>query len=131
MAHDPRLEYNGFIHVSTLFADVVWTGLSTSHLRESLEASVTLEELRHYWSPISPAPFIPRLHGSRRPMLFLAGKYDLSFPWPLTQTAFAAFDRENIKHERIILPCGHYTMAMAPFREIVGFQVVKFFRRYR
>jgi hypothetical protein len=131
MAHDPRLEYNAFIHVSSLFADVVWHGLSTSHVRESLEPSVSLDELRRLWAPISPMPFIPRLRGSRRPMLFLAGKYDLSFPYGLTELAFREFDRNDIRHERMILPCGHYTMAMFPFREMVGFQVVKFFRRYR
>jgi hypothetical protein len=131
MAHDTRLEYNAFIHVSSLFADVVWNGLSTSHVRESLEKGINLEDLRRLWSLISPYPFVQRLEGSRRPMLFLSGKYDLSFPFDLTQLAFSEFDRFDIAHERVILPCGHYTMAMFPFREIVGFQIVKFFRRYR
>ena len=131
MAHDPRLEYNAFIHVSSLFADVVWKGLSTSHIRESLESAVNLEELRRLWSPISPFPFIHRLEGGRRPMLFLTGKYDLSFPWELSQLAFSEFERFDIEHARVILPCGHYTMAMFPFRELVGFRVVKFFRRFR
>jgi hypothetical protein len=131
MAHDTRLEYNAFIHVSSLFADVVWNGLSTSHVRESLEKGINLEDLRRLWSLISPYPFIQRLEGSRRPMLFLSGKYDLSFPFDLTQLAFSEFDRFDIAHERVILPCGHYTMAMFPFREIIGFQIVKFFRRYR
>jgi hypothetical protein len=131
MAHDPRLEYNAFIHVSSMFSDVVWKGLSTSHFRETLESAVSLEELRRFWAPISPAPFMPRIEGSRRPMLFLAGKYDLTFPFDLTQQAFSEMERCDIRHERLILPCGHYTMAMAPFREVVGFSVVKFFRRYR
>jgi dienelactone hydrolase len=131
MAHDPRLEYNAYIHVSSLFADVVWNGLSTSHIRRSLESTVNLEELRRFWAPISPYPFIHRLTGSRCPLLFLTGKYDLSFPFELSQLAFTEFDRFDVKHERVILPCGHYTMAMFPFREIVGFQVVKFYRRYR
>ena len=131
MVHDPRLEYNAFIHVSSLFADVVWNGLSTSHVRQSLEPAVNLEELRRWWLPISPYPFIPSIAGSRRPLLFLAGKYDLSFPFNLTELAFGGFDRHDIAYERVILPCGHYTMAMTPFREIVGFRVVKFFRRFR
>lgn len=131
MTHDPRLAYNAFIHVSTLFADVVWNGLSTAHVRESLESTVNLDELRRWWAPISPAPFVSRLAGGRRPMLFLAGRYDLSFPFELTRKAFTEMDRLEIAHDRVILPCGHYTMAMAPFREMAGFQVVRFFRRHR
>ena len=131
MAHDPRLQYNAFIHVSSYFADVVWEGLSTSHVRESLESTIRLEELRRFWAPISPYPFIQRLSDSRTPMLVLSGRYDLSFPFHLTRHSFEEFDRHRVPYERVLLPCGHYTMALSPFREIVGFQIVKFFRRYR
>jgi pimeloyl-ACP methyl ester carboxylesterase len=131
MAHDERLRYNAFIHVSSMFADVVWTGLSTSHLRESLEAELGLDELRQLWAPISPLPFIPKLGGSRNPMLVITGKYDLTFPYELSVATLEEFEKNDIGFERLILPCGHYTMAMFPFREIVGFSVVRFFRRYR
>jgi hypothetical protein len=131
MAHDPRLRYNAFIHVSSMFADVVWTGLSTSHLRETLESELDLDELRGFWAPISPLPFIPRLAGSRNPLLVITGKYDLTFPYELSLQTLDEFARHDIGFERLILPCGHYTMAMFPFREIVGFSVVRFFRRYR
>ena len=128
--HDARLEYNAFIHVSSFFADVVWEGISTSHVRQSLESSIGLEELRHVWAPISPFYFIPRLSRNPQLMLFLSGRYDLSFPFHLTAKSFAEFDRHQISYESILLPCGHYTMALFPFREIVGFQILKFFRRY-
>jgi hypothetical protein len=131
MAHDARLQYNAFIHVSSYFADVVWEGLSTSHVRESLESTIRLEELRRFWAPISPYPFIQRLSDSQTPMLVLSGRYDLSFPFHLTRQSFEEFDRHRVPYERVLLPCGHYTMALSPFREIVGFQIVKFFRRYR
>ena len=32
--HDPRLEVNVFNHCSTYFADVVWEGLSSQHIRQ-------------------------------------------------------------------------------------------------
>jgi len=50
--HDPRIEVNVFNHCSTYFADVVWEGLSSQHIRQSLESSVTLEQLRDAWSAI-------------------------------------------------------------------------------
>ena len=42
--HDPRLRVNVFNHCSTYFADVVWEGLSTRHIKQSLEPEVSLEE---------------------------------------------------------------------------------------
>src|SRR3954471_7821740 len=60
-AHEPAINVGIFNHVSGYFADVVWKGISTHHVKQSIEAHLTLEELREFWSPISPVPFIPRL----------------------------------------------------------------------
>ena len=35
-AHDERISVNVFNHCSTYVADVVWAGLSTQHIRQSL-----------------------------------------------------------------------------------------------
>ena len=48
-AHDARIRVNMFNHCSTYFADVVWEGLSSRHIRESLQGAVTLETLRKLW----------------------------------------------------------------------------------
>ncbi len=53
-AHEPDLNAGAFNHVSGYVADVVWKGLSTEHVRAGFGNSVTLEELRTYWAPISP-----------------------------------------------------------------------------
>ncbi len=131
MAHDPRFECAAFIHVSSYFADVVWEGLSTSHVRRSLEQSITLDELRRIWSPISPFPFIPRLGKTDQEMLVLWGKYDLSFPSYLSEKSFREFDRHGLNYELVTLPCGHYTMGNFPFSSIAGFRTVKYLRRFR
>jgi dienelactone hydrolase len=132
IAHDERFLASAFIHVSSHFADVVWTGLSTTHVRRSLEPFIDLERLRRIWSPISPYPFIDRLarRGEHR-MLVLAGTYDLTFPFELSALCFQEFDRRRISYERVLLPCGHYTMGNVPFSAIAGFRVVKFLRRFR
>ena len=51
---------NVFNHCSTYFADVVWEGLSTQHIRQSLEPAITLEQLREAWMVISPPNYIER-----------------------------------------------------------------------
>jgi pimeloyl-ACP methyl ester carboxylesterase len=128
-AHDERFTAGVFIHVSGYFADVVWSGISTSHVRTELEGSVSLDELRNFWAPISPFPFIKRLEGSSRPMLMLSAMYDLSFPAPLTRDAFDEFRRLKTSSELCWLPCGHYTMAKLPFSAIAGFKILQFLRR--
>jgi hypothetical protein len=131
MAHDPRFQAAAFIHVSSHFADAVWKGLSTEHVRQSLERVIDLDELRRIWAPISPYPFIQRLTVHRPEMLVLSGRYDLSFPFDLTEVSFAEFERHDLRHEQVVLPCGHYTMAHFPFNVIAGFRIGKFFRRFR
>src|SRR6266568_5716598 len=56
-AHDPRICVAAFNHASTYFADVVWHGQSTRHIREGLEPQIDLERLRGLWSAISPMSY--------------------------------------------------------------------------
>ena len=66
-AHDRRLRANVFNLFSLYFADVVWTGLTTRHIRQGLEGRIALEQLRAaqaeqpFVSLFRGAPF----HGSR------------------------------------------------------------------
>ena len=45
-AHEPRVRAQALNHISPYFADVVWRGLSTTHVRAGLEGSVELDRLR-------------------------------------------------------------------------------------
>src|ERR1044072_7803873 len=74
-AHEPDLNAGAFNHVSGYVADVVWHGLSTAHVRASFGDHVTLDELRNYWAPISPLPFMPRVaEMGHRPIRFKIGR---------------------------------------------------------
>ena len=53
-AHEPKIRAQALNHVSPWFADVVWRGLSTRHVREGLDGHIDLERLRRLWRPISP-----------------------------------------------------------------------------
>ena len=128
-AHDPRFSTGAFIHVSSFFADVVWSGLSTKHVRQSLETAVDLQQLRFLWSPISPYPFIERLRGTQRKILTLSGRYDMTFLPGLSQQAYDEFARCGVPHQQTWLPCGHYTMAQFPFSAMAGYAVLKFLRK--
>jgi hypothetical protein len=115
MCHEPLVRAGAFLHVSTYFGDVVRTGMTTSHVWESLQAKVTAEELRFYWSPVSPMPYLHRLSGGTRSFVAIGGLYDPAF-WPeFTREMFARLRELNVPHEAILLPCGHYSLELFPF----------------
>jgi dipeptidyl aminopeptidase/acylaminoacyl peptidase len=124
MTHDPRIKAGAFNHVSPYFADVVWRGLSTRHVRAGLDGHVSLDELRQYWMPISPWPFIDRI-GDRR-LLLVYARYDLTFPVDLSKQLVGEFARRKVPHDLAVLPCGHYTTGRAPFKFMDGYLLTRF-----
>jgi hypothetical protein len=129
-AHEEQIDVGVFNHVSGYFADVVWRGLSTQHVRASFGDELTLEELRQYWLPISPLPFIPRLLRMRpRPMRFIAARYDLTFPVDLSRDVIAETRRHNLPLSVAWLPCGHYTSGEKPWVYLDGWKIASFFKK--
>jgi hypothetical protein len=124
MAHDPRVGAGAFNHISPYFADVVWRGLSTRHVRSGLDGHLTLDELRDCWMPISPWPFIDRVRG--RQVLLVYARYDLTFPVDLSRLLIAEFEQRGIPHDAAMLPCGHYTTGKAPFKFLDGYYLTRF-----
>ena len=114
-----------FNHVSPFFADVVWNGISTRHVRAGLEGHITIDDLRQCWMPISPWPFIARVKG--RPALLVYARYDLTFPLDLSRKFLAEFARLGVPHETAVLPCGHYSTGKAPFKYLDGYALTNFF----
>jgi dienelactone hydrolase len=130
-AHDERINMAVFNHVSGYVADVAWRGISTAHVRASFNDELTLDELREYWLPISPAPFIKRLLKMRqRPMRFIAARYDLTFPVDLSRDVIAQVRGHGIPLDVAWLPCGHYTSGEKPWVYLDGWKIASFFRKH-
>jgi dienelactone hydrolase len=123
-AHEPRIRVQALNHVSPWFADVVWRGLSTRHVRSGLDGHIDLEQLRRLWRPISPFCYLDRV-GNTRTLLVYA-RYDLTFPVDLSEQLVAEFARRGIAHEVAALPCGHYSSGVAPFKFIDGYLLTRF-----
>src|SRR5581483_2364300 len=79
-AHDHRIKVNVFNHCSTYFADVVWTGLSTRHIRQGIEGRIDLDRLRAVWDCVSPVHYMDRYAGMNKRSFFLYATYDTTFP---------------------------------------------------
>jgi dienelactone hydrolase len=129
--HDPAIDVGIFNHVSGYFADVVWEGISTQHVRAGFADRVQLEELREFWLPVSPVPFIPRLLKMQpRPMRFIAARYDLTFPADMSRHVIEEVRRLGIDLDVVWLPCGHYTLAEMPWKAIDAWKIATFFRKH-
>jgi Alpha/beta hydrolase domain containing 18 len=126
-AHEPRIRVQALNHISPYFADVVWRGLSTSHVRSALEGSIDLERLREMWLPISPHVYLDRIRDKKTMLVY--AKYDLTFPVDLSRSLVDEFKRRGISHELTILPCGHYSTGVAPFKYLDGFVLARFLDR--
>jgi dienelactone hydrolase len=129
--HDPSIDVGIFNHVSGYFADVVWEGISTQHVQASLKDRVALDELRQFWRPVSPLPFIPRLlEMEPRPVRFISARYDLTFPAEMSRQLIAEVKRLGIDLDVVWLPCGHYTLAEMPWKAIDAWKIATFFRKH-
>ena len=126
-AHEPRIRAQALNHISPWFADVVWRGLSTQHVRQGLEGHLELSQLRELWRPISPFPYLDQVSHART--LLVYAKYDLTFPVDLSRMLVEEFKRRGVPHEVAVLPCGHYSTGMAPFKFLDAYLLVRFLRQ--
>jgi hypothetical protein len=126
-AHEPRIRAQALNHVSPWFADVVWRGLSTRHVRQGLNGHIDLERLRSLWRPISPFEYLERVRDTRT--LLVYAKYDLTFPVDLSEILINEFRARQLPHEVFALRCGHYSTGSAPFKYVDGYVLTKFLRR--
>jgi hypothetical protein len=127
--HDPRLKVNVFNHCSTYVADVVWEGLSTQHIRKSLEPEVTLDQLREAWLAISPPMYVERFAGLGKKPLFIYARYDTTFPTRFSEQVVQKARELGFEHKAVVLPCGHYTLGETPFKFIDGYHICSFLKR--
>lgn len=126
-AHEPFLKAAALNHVSPYFADVIWRGLSTEHVRASLDDRIDLESLRQMWMPISPVPFLEGARG--KSVLLVYSLYDLSFPVDLSRLLVTEFRMRNVPHTTRVLPCGHYSSGRLPFSVVTGLSLSRFLDR--
>jgi hypothetical protein len=126
-AHEPLVRAQALNHISPYFADVVWRGISTAHVREGLDGHIELDLLRRLWQPLSPANFLERLR--HRQTLLVYARYDLTFPVDLSRELVRQFEAQAIPHEVAVLRCGHYTTGVTPFKFIDGLILSRFLRR--
>lgn len=129
-AHDQRVSVGIFNHVSMYFSDVVWTGLSTQHIRRKLGEQVSQEDLRRYWAVISPASYLKRMQGRQMKNLLVWARHDTTFLPVYSQQVLRSFRELGLPHQVFTLPCGHYTTGQFPFNLMDGLAMCRFAARH-
>jgi len=128
-AHDERLAVNAFNHASTYFADVVWTGQSTRHVRAGIESAITLDSLRRCWAAISPMSYFEQFSRFGKKSLIVYATYDLTFLPEFSRQVVDEFQRRRLDHQVAVLPCGHYTTGETPYKFLDAWHLVRFISR--
>jgi len=128
-AHDERLRVNIFNHCSTTFAEVVWTGQATRHVRAGLDADLNLERLRRCWMAISPIAYAEKLARWPKKSLFIYARYDLTFLPEFSRRIIAESLRLQLQPEVAVLPCGHYTCGETPYKFLDAYYMASFLDR--
>ncbi len=127
-AHEPLIRAQALNHVSPRFADVVWRGLSTQHVKQGLDGRIDLDRLRSLWRPISPSSYLDRVRHAQT--LLVYARYDLTFPVDLSRELIGEFQRMDLPHETAALPCGHYSTGTAPFKYLDGYLLTRFLLKH-
>jgi dienelactone hydrolase len=122
MCHEPAIRAGAFLHVSTYFGAVVSQGLTTLNVWEPMKDHVSREEAIRYWSPISPFAYIPKLRSANKKVLAITGRYDPTFSPELTHEFLAELRRNDVRFSHLNLPCGHYSLGVAPFSHVAGYR---------
>src|SRR3984957_14617876 len=120
LMHDEAIRAGGFFHISTYYADVVSQGMTTNHVWESLRHHVTVAELREYWAPISPMPYVERGMGAGRNCFMVYGKYDPTMLPELTGQMLDSLRSHGADPRTLELSCGHSSLELSPFSHVAG-----------
>ena len=92
-----------------------------------MNGHITLDRLRELWMPISPQAYVHRVADKRT--LLVYARYDTTFPVHLSLDLIREFDRLQVPYQLSVLPCGHYTTGLAPFKYMDGYILTKFLLR--
>ena len=64
-----------------------------------------------------------------REILLVYALYDLTFPVNLSRRLVGEFRRNEIDHRLLVLPCGHYSTGVTPFKWLDGITLCRFLNR--
>ncbi len=117
-ALDERVQAAALLLMADDFAEVVWTGTATSHVKRSLQRRFSLNDVRHAWSIISPSTYAAKLAARLQNVLIISGSLDKVFVPELTLQYVERLKHLGLAPTWVRLSCGHYTLSLLPYSAI-------------
>jgi hypothetical protein len=127
-AHDARIACSALVLTAGDFAEVVWTGRATRHIRRGLESKMGLDGLGSVWSIISTGTFAEKLSRADYGTLIISGGRDAVVKPYLTQRFIDQLQARGAPVRWMRLGCGHYSLALPPFSIATFARLLLFFR---
>jgi hypothetical protein len=128
-AHDLRVYASALILTAGDFAEVVWTGRATRHIRAAFAADTTLEPIRNIWSIISTEAYVNQISKMQHRCLVISGNRDRVVLPYLTQRFIDKLRNAGVIYSWHEFGCGHYSLGRFPFNLMTFLMLMRFFRR--
>jgi hypothetical protein len=125
-AHDPRIHVNVFNLFSLYFADAVWTGRTTHHIRQGLDGHIELDRLREAWMAITPLSYVDHYARFPKRSKFIHASYDTTFLPKYAEAMLEEVRLRELEHTSVVLPCGHHTAGKTPFKYMDAYHIISF-----
>jgi hypothetical protein len=127
-ALDRRLTVNVFNHCCSTVSDALWAGMP--RYRAALESHISQQQLRECWSVINPISYFDRFARFPKQSLLILGRYDTTFARDYVEEAIRPFRAMKLDHTVVELPCGHRTIADAPYAILSAYHIAAFLRKH-
>ena len=127
--HDERIKAAVLYLSAADTPELIWRSTATLHLRQSFGDNLSLEDLRKAWSCISPSNYLHKLARKNFALHVGWGRYDSVCPVDLTQRMLNELRNLKIKVSDASYPCGHNTLALAPFIQMAGLRGLTFMHK--
>lgn len=125
-AHDPNVSKASLFLTAGSLADMVWTGRATRPIRDGLQTSIGIAELRRAWAPLNLENYVYSLARANLDIQFILAKRDKvvlpAFSDALIEKLRSIATRANV----LQLNCGHYSLAVPPYILFAGVSLKRF-----
>jgi len=130
-AHEPSVKKASLFLTAGSFADFVWTGRATRKIRESLEAEISLPNLRRAWGLINLENYVDRLARADLDLHVVLAKRDTVVLPEISKAFLEQLKDAGGKPSVLELNCGHYSLALPPHILFAGWGLKRLLSRKR
>lgn len=128
-ANDPAVTKCSLFLSAGSLADMVWTGRATRLIKESVDPSIDLPDLRKAWAPINLENYADKLARPEVKLQLVLAKRDTVVLPKLSQRLVTKLNEAGAKPEVIWLNCGHYSISKPPFILPAGWSLNRLLKR--